>query len=273
MGEVPRQAPRPVPRPHAAQRHAPLLVEEVLGFEGFSGNESILYHLHSPCRVKEVGEFTPIELEEWVPDTHVHRLTNTRGLQPRATVLGRRVLQYNGDVEIGICMPDRGEDYFYRNGEGDEVIFVHEGEGVVETIFGDAPYRQHDYVVIPRGTTYRFRFDTEQRWLTFYTPGEIETPNRYRNRYGQLLEHAPFSQRDFHPPAELRRTASAASSTSRSACAAATRTTCSTTTRSTSSAGTATSTRTRSTSPTSSPRPGGCTSRRPRTRRSRARTS
>jgi homogentisate 1,2-dioxygenase len=58
--------------------------------------------------------------------------------------------------------------------------------------------------VIPRGTTYRFRFDGPQRWLTFYTPGEIETPNRYRNRYGQLLEHAPFSQRDFHPPGELR---------------------------------------------------------------------
>ena len=57
--------------------------------------------------------------------------------------------------------------------------------------------------MIPRGTTYRFRFDEPQRWLTFYTPGEIETPNRYRNRYGQLLEHAPFSQRDFHPPAEL----------------------------------------------------------------------
>src|ERR687893_754232 len=85
----------------------------------------------------------------------------------------------------------------------EEVLFVHEGEGVGETIFGTLPYRRHDYVVIPRGTTYRFRFDTPQRWLTFYTPGEIETPNRYRNRYGQLLEHAPFSQRDFHPPTEL----------------------------------------------------------------------
>ena len=66
------------------------------------------------------------------------------------------------------------------------------------------PTRKQDYVVIPRGTTYRFRFDTPQRWLTFYTPGEIETPNRYRNRYGQLLEHAPFSQRDFKPPADAR---------------------------------------------------------------------
>src|SRR5439155_8288848 len=86
---------------------------------------------------------------------------------------------------------------------GDEVIFVHEGSGVVETVFGTLPYAPHDYVVIPRGTTYRFRFDAPQRWLTFHTPGEIETPNRYRNRYGQLLQHAPFSQRDFHGPSEL----------------------------------------------------------------------
>src|SRR6478735_140011 len=181
-----------------------LLVEEVMGFEGFSGNESILYHLFSPCRVKDVGEFNKIELEEWVPDTHVHRLTHTMDLGPSGDpVLGRRVLQYNADVEIGMCVPEREADYFYRDGEGDEVIFVHEGSGVVETIFGTLSYRKHDYIVLPRGTTYRFRFDEPQRWLTFYTPGEIETPNRYRNRYGQLLEHAPFSQRDFHPPEAL----------------------------------------------------------------------
>ena len=101
-----------------------------MGFEGFSGNESILYHLFSPCRVKEVGDFERIELEEWVPETHVHRLTNTMELEPMGdTVLGRRVLQYNGDVEIGLCVPEREADYFYRDGEGDEVIFVHEGAG------------------------------------------------------------------------------------------------------------------------------------------------
>jgi homogentisate 1,2-dioxygenase len=207
MGLVPRKRHVQFRDPEHASGNgqAPLLVEEVLGFEGFSGNESILYHLFSPCRVKEVGEFEPIALEEWVPETHVHRLTNTNGaMREGDSVLGRRVLQFNNDVEIGICLPEREADYFFRDGEGDEVIFVHEGEGVVETIFGELPYRKWDYIVIPRGTTYRFRFDTPQRWFTFYTPGEIETPNRYRNRYGQLLEHAPFSQRDFMPPAELK---------------------------------------------------------------------
>ncbi len=183
-----------------------LLVEEVMGYEGFSGNESILYHLQSPCDVAEVGAFSPLVLEEWVPDAHVHRLTHTAGLAASGDpVSGRRVLMFNSDVEMAICRPAEEMAGFYRNGEGDEVVFVHEGSGAFETIFGTLPFAPHDYVVIPRGTTYRVRCDDgPQTWLTFHTPGEIETPNRYRNRYGQLLEHAPFSQRDFHPPVALR---------------------------------------------------------------------
>ncbi len=198
LGDLPQKR-------HTQFRHnGKLLTEEVLGFEGFSGNESILYHLWSPCRVKEVGEFTPITREEWIPDTHVHRLTNTLDLKPSGdAVLGRQLFMFNNDVEIAMCVPERECDYFYRCGEGDEVIFVHDGGGVLESNFGTLEFRKHDYIVIPRGTTYRLRFDQPQRWLCFYTPGEIETPNRYRNRYGQLLEGAPFSQRDFFPPSEL----------------------------------------------------------------------
>ena len=198
-GSVPRK------RHTAFRDNGTLLTEEVMGFEGFSGNESILYHLESPCRVMALGEFQPIERVEWVPDAHSHHLIDTSGIQPEGDpVMGRRLLMWNGDVEIAICRPDVGHDYYYRNGEGDEVLFVHRGEGELETIFGTLPYREHDYVVIPRGTTYRLVPQAdEQLFLTFFTPGEIETPNRYRNRYGQLLEHAPFSQRDFHAPTEL----------------------------------------------------------------------
>jgi homogentisate 1,2-dioxygenase len=200
LGEIPAK------RHVQFRRDGRLLVEEVLGFEGFSGNESILYHLQSPCRVKEVGAFVPIVRDEWVPDTHVHRLTDTAPIAPGGDWLGgRRLLQYNGDIEISVCKPTQSREGFYRNGEGDEILFVHHGSGTVETIFGDVPYRPHDYVVIPRGTTYRVRPDagSEQVWLCFFTPGEIETPKRYRNRYGQLLEGAPYSQRDFHPPGAL----------------------------------------------------------------------
>ncbi len=200
MGHVP-------PKRHTQVRgdDGRLLVEEVVGYEGFSGNESILLHLESPCRIVEAAEFTPHVLEEWVPETHVHRLTDARGVAPEGDpITGRKVLMFNNDVEIGVCKPVEEQEAFYRNGEGDEVLFMQEGSGWIETTFGTLEYRDKDYVVIPRGTTYRVHMnDTPQFWLTFFTPGEIETPNRYRNRYGQLLEHAPFSHRDFRPPSEL----------------------------------------------------------------------
>ena len=148
-----------------------LLTEEVMGLEGFSGNESILYHLTSPCRVTKLGEFEPIERDEWVPDGHAHRHFATMGLGPEGDAIsGRRP----ADVERGrrdlALPPDAEMDEFFRNGEGDEVIFVHEGDGTLETIFGDVPYGEGDYIVIPRGTTYRFRPEGEQRYLVFESP-------------------------------------------------------------------------------------------------------
>ncbi|HEX2468459.1 MAG TPA: homogentisate 1,2-dioxygenase [Solirubrobacterales bacterium] len=199
LGDIPRK------RHVQVRDNGRLLVEEVMGFEGFSGNESILYHLQSPCRISEAGEHEPIEHAEWVPAAHVHRHLVTGEMAPEGDpVSGRRCLMWNADLEVSICRPESELEAFYRNGEGDEVIFVSEGEGTLETIFGTVPFREHDYVVIPRGTTYRLELDsTPQTWLVFHTPGEIETPNRYRNRYGQLLESAPYSQRDFRPPDEL----------------------------------------------------------------------
>ena len=199
LGQVPDK------RHVQARDNGRLLVEEVLGFEGFSGNESILYHLTSPCRITDAGEFHPLTREEWVPDAHVHQHLVTGGMEPEGDPIhGRRVLMWNDDLEMGICRPEREAEAFYRNGEGDELVFVHEGSGTLETVFGRLPFQAHDYIVIPRGTTYRFALDsTPQTWLTFHTPGELETPSRYRNRYGQLLEGAPYSQRDFHAPEEL----------------------------------------------------------------------
>ncbi len=200
LGEVPRK------RHVQFRENGSLLTEEVMGLEGFTGNESILYHLQSPCRVKELGEFEPIEREEWMPDTHAWRLMNTWDVPAQGDeIVGRRLLMWNDDVEISLCRPSESMEYFFRNGEGDEVVFVHEGAGTLETIFGELPYKQGDYVVIPRGTTYRFLPDeSPQRYLVFETPGLIEIPKRYRNDQGQLMEHAPYYHRDIHPPAELK---------------------------------------------------------------------
>ena len=199
LGELP-------PKRHIQfRRDGVLLTEEVMGYEGFSGNESILYHFRSPCRVSGVGPLDRVALEEWVPDTHVHRHFKT----PRVTdaddpILGRRVLMWNDDVEIAICKPTQENESFYRNGLGDECLFIAEGSGRLETMFGSIEFGEHDYVVIPRGTIYRVQLDPgPQTWMCFFTPGELELPSRYRNRYGQLLEDAPYSHRDFHPPQEL----------------------------------------------------------------------
>jgi homogentisate 1,2-dioxygenase len=199
LGDVPRK------RHIQIRDNGTLLTEEVFGLEGFSGNESILYHLQSPCRVRELGDFEPIEREEWIPPSHAHHHLRTYDAVPEAgdSISGRRLLMWNANVEISIARPVETMDFFYRNGEGEEVIFVHEGTGVLESIFGNLPYREGDYVVVPRGTTYRFAPEGPQRHLVFESPGLIEIPRRYRNEYGQLLEHAPYYHRDLHPPREL----------------------------------------------------------------------
>jgi homogentisate 1,2-dioxygenase len=200
LGSVP-------PKRHSQFRtNGALLVEEVMGYEGFSGNESILYHTGSPCRIAEVGPLAPLDRERWTPEAHVHRLADLRGVEPGGDpVSGRRALMFNRDLEVSVCKPLEPLEGFYRNGVGDEVIYVHRGGGVLRTVFGRVPFRERDYVVIPRGTTVTWELEagSEQFWLVFHTPGEIETPARYRNRYGQLLEHAPYSQRDFRAPVEL----------------------------------------------------------------------
>jgi homogentisate 1,2-dioxygenase len=198
LGEVP-------PKRHTQLwREGSLLTEQVMGMEGFSGNYSILYHLQTPCRVQALGGFVPIEKKEWLPDQHQHHLFDTAGLPAADDFIGgRRLLMWNDDVEIWFCRPAQARPDYYRNGEGDEVIYVHEGGGRVESIFGNLDYKEGDYIIIPRGTTYRLVPEGDQRYLVFVSPGQIEIPSRYRNDYGNLLEHAPFYHRDIHGPEEL----------------------------------------------------------------------
>ena len=152
LGDVPRK------RHIQFRDNGTLLTEEVMGLEGFTGNESILYHLHSPCRVKELGGVRA-DRARGVGSRRARApaLPDVRDEPEGDEVTGRRLLMWNDDVEISLCRPAESMEYFYRNGEGDEVIFVHEGAGTLETIFGELPYKEGDYVVIPRGTTYRFK--------------------------------------------------------------------------------------------------------------------
>lgn len=110
----------------------------------------------------------------------------------------------NQDVSIAVCNPSgKGMDYFYKNGEADEVLYVHDGTGILYSQFGKLPFKKGDYVVIPRTTVYKLEFTEKCRFLVIEAVGPIETVKRYRNELGQLEEHSPYCERDIHPPQEL----------------------------------------------------------------------
>ncbi|TCW41141.1 homogentisate 1,2-dioxygenase [Laceyella sacchari] len=179
--------------------------EQVMGTKGFSGIQSILYHIHPPTQVREarfLRDWT-VPLEEEGANRHRHFLTfeAPKGKDP---IEGRVHWLVNEDVAIATANPTEAMPYFFRNSDGDEILFVHEGEGVLETIFGDLPYRPGDYLVIPVGTTYRLNMKSEQtRLLVIETTGEITPPRRYQNEVGQLMEHSPYCERDIRVPEKL----------------------------------------------------------------------
>lgn len=202
LGDIP-------PKRHTQFRKADgtLYAEELFGTEGFSGNYSTLYYHYPPTRVKKVEAFSQIHLHEW--DTgvqrHVHLKTD-KIVRMGDAVLGRQPLLFNKDVVMSIARPATQMSYFYRNAECDEVYFVHDGHGTLETNFGLLPYHEGDYIVIPRGTTFRFQLaddSPDSRFLVIEARGTIEPPRRYVNKNGQLLEHSPYCERDIRRPQEL----------------------------------------------------------------------
>lgn len=182
-----------------------LYYEEVMGTRGFSGIQSILYHHHPPTRVSEVKEGQQYRIETEQQPILQHRHFKTKGMQGGADpITGREYLLVNEDVQIGLCSPTEQMDYFYRNGLKDELLFVHYGTGVLESNFGRLAFKPGDYIVIPIGVTYRLVLEgTGHRFLVVESNSRIEPPKRYRNEYGQLLEHSPYCERDIRVPEEL----------------------------------------------------------------------
>ena len=185
-----------------------LYKEEVVSSKGFSGIYSILYHTHPPTKVRQVHEPIPFgyELAQRLP-TETNPPKNLGIIRHGGDYLeARKTLLANSDVSMAICSPtERTMPYFYKNGEADEVLFVHEGSGVLFSQFGKLRFEQGDYVVIPRTTIYKLQFDeTPVRLLIIESVGPIETVKRYRNELGQLLEHSPYCERDIRPPVRTR---------------------------------------------------------------------
>jgi homogentisate 1,2-dioxygenase len=175
--------------------------------KGFSGIYSNLYHINQPTRIKSLGnsiKFGPKILEGYSLK-HTHLNTSKVGTTGKDYLEARKVLLMNSDVSLAICSPtERKMNYFYKNADGDEVLFVHDGQGVLISQFGNLEIKKGDYVVIPRTIIYKLEFnDDPLRLLIIESTSPIETPKRYRNELGQLEEHAPYCERDIHPPYEL----------------------------------------------------------------------
>ncbi len=186
-------------------REGALYAEELFGVEGFVGRSSLLYHRVPPTQTNRIEPLGGVVLEEADDGIHRHRLINTAGVPPKGDVVtGRIPLFFNADLTFGVVRPAEPmpETVFYRNGEADELLYVHEGSGLFDSVFGQLRYGPGDYLVIPIGTTWRLAPDagSSQRMLWLECPSEIEPPKRYRNEYGQLLEHSPYSQRDIRVP-------------------------------------------------------------------------
>ncbi|WP_226391106.1 homogentisate 1,2-dioxygenase [Penaeicola halotolerans] len=202
LGDIP-------PKRHTQFRQpdGSLYKEELVSSHGFSGIYSNLYHIHNPNTVKSIGEPKPYKWEiakdYGLKQTHL----NTSKLETTGDdyLEARRVLLMNNDVNMAICIPkQRKMDYYYKNADGDEVVFVHDGNGYMYSQFGKLRVRKGDYIVIPRTTIYRFEWEEGPlRLLIMESLGPIETVKRYRNELGQLLEHSPYCERDIRPPGEL----------------------------------------------------------------------
>ena len=184
-----------------------LFNEELVSSLGFSGVYSNLYHHYPPTRIESLLDSEPYGFslikDYGLKPTHLN--TSEFGTTGEDFLDARKVLMANKDVSIAICNPgSRSMDYYYKNGEGDEVIFVHEGSGLFESQFGTIEIRKGDYLVIPRTTIYKILWEEAPvKLLVIESASPIETPDRYRNKLGQHEEHSPFCERDIRPPSNI----------------------------------------------------------------------
>jgi len=174
--------------------------EELISREGFSHMYSNVYHIYPPTGVEAIGKLKKIDLQA-ADQTHRHHHIRTANLNSRCDAISSRIpLFFNSDVVISKAHVTDSMSILYRNGNADEVIFIHTGTGLFKSNFGDMELKPGDYLLIPRGVIWKIDVKDEMRILVTESSSPIETPTRYRNKFGQLLENSPFSERDFRTP-------------------------------------------------------------------------
>lgn len=184
-----------------------LYSEQLFSTEGFSNDYSLLYHFHPPTQIIKTD--TPVNVAPTIAEEKMlqHRSFEGFNIQPKKDFLqSRKAVLINSDCHIVLAAPQESmKDYFYKNADADEMIFIHEGSGKLHTQYGILPFAYGDYLVIPRGTIYQIHFTTDKNRLFIvesFSP--IRYPKRYMSKYGQLLEHAPFCERDIRTPKDLK---------------------------------------------------------------------
>ena len=188
------------------QENGELYHEQLFGTVGFDGMSTLMYHIQPPTVVKEILGQTDITPEVAIEKNMLMRSFRGYDLKPSEDYVESRVpVLVNSDVYIELAAPTKSmKDYFYKNADADEVIFIHRGSGKLRTQLGNIDFSYGDYLVIPRGMIYQLEFnDSDNRLFIIQSFHPVFTPKRYRNWFGQLLEHSPFCERDLRRPHEL----------------------------------------------------------------------
>ena len=183
-----------------------LYAEELFSTHGFSNVYSLIYHCHPPTLIKSMGESFSREPRVAFMRSLKHQKYNGFSITPEDDYIkSKKPVLVNSDLHISLAAPRKSTtDYFLKNADADELLFIHEGSGTLKTLYGSIDFRYGDYVMIPRGTIYQLHFHSENnRLLVVDSFSPIETPKRYRNEYGQYEEHAPYCERDFRKPVNL----------------------------------------------------------------------
>lgn len=184
-----------------------LYSEQLFSTEGFSDDYSLLYHCHPPTQI--IRTEAQVDVSPQVAEEKMLKHRSFEGFQVKPTkdFLESRVpVLVNGDCHIVLAAPQQSmKDYYYKNTDADEMIFVHEGSGTVHTQYGELPFGYGDYIVLPRGTIYQIEFkDDKNRLFIVESFSPLRFPKKYMSKFGQLMEHSPYCERDIRPPQDLK---------------------------------------------------------------------
>jgi homogentisate 1,2-dioxygenase len=201
LGEIPHKRHTQFRKPDGT-----LYSEQLFSTEGFSNDYSLLYHINPPTQI--IKTVKPVDVAPKIAEEKMlkHRSFEGFHIKPETDFLDSRVpILVNNYVQFILAAPEQSTaDYFYKNADADELLFVHEGSGVLKTMYGELPFSYGDYLIVPRGSIYQIHFnDATNRLFIVESFSPIRFPKRYQSKYGQLLENAPFCERDMRPPQNL----------------------------------------------------------------------